>query len=155
METCPKPTGYHQDILKEIVNIGVGRAAGILNRMSRTHIMLNVPQLSFFSVEEIDALEEELFDQQVSSIHLAFDGGFSGGAALLFSPESASSLVSIIINEEEIPFDEDSLRIGTLQEVGNIVLNGVMGSITNFMKTHVRYYPPEYREGNFRQIFSF
>lgn len=143
---------YQLDVLKELINIGAGKAAGILNQMSRSHIDLSVPEMRIAEPDELFRYQSITGIDKLSAVSLAFDGAFSGSAALVFPPESAASLVSIIVGIGEIPFDLDSLRIGTLQELGNIVLNGVMGSITNLLKRHIQYYPPEYREDTLRNI---
>ncbi len=44
--------------------------------------------------------------------------------------------------------DMDALRAGTFCEVGNIVLNGVMGSISNMLNFDFDYSVPEYLETN-------
>ena len=50
------------------------------------------------------------------------------------------------------PLDSDSLRVATLQEIGNIVLNGVMGSIGNVLNRHITYIPPDYFEGGLSSL---
>ena len=40
----------------------------------------------------------------------------------------------------------DSLKVGTISEVGNIVLNSVMGSISNILSGRLEYRLPSYRE---------
>jgi chemotaxis protein CheC len=45
------------DALKELINIGIGRAAGVLNTMLHSHIRLRVPVVEIFSPS---ALKEEM-----------------------------------------------------------------------------------------------
>lgn len=134
------------DALKELINIGVGRAAGVLSEMIEAPISLNVPSVKVLAIRdllnEIDATRAE----QLSAVKLGFKGSFSGTAALLFPPDSASKLVSVLIRDEKDVTDLDSLRVGTLNEVGNIVINGVMGSIANLLKQHITYSLPTYIE---------
>ena len=83
----------------------------------------------------------------MAGIRLPFQGAIGGTAVLAFPPDSAARLVSVIIGAEDAPLDTDSLRVATLQEIGNIVLNGVMGSIGNILGEHIAYIPPDYFEG--------
>ncbi|MGJ5672521.1 MAG: hypothetical protein ACR9NN_02690 [Nostochopsis sp.] len=65
---------------------------------------------------------------------------------MIFPTESASTLVTILTGEEPGSPDLDAVKIGTLSEIGNIVINGVMGSISNMLKQHMNYTLPVYLE---------
>lgn len=143
------------DVLQELINIGVGRAAALLNRMIATHIKLYVPELRILSPEDLQALYLEQSQTPFAAVRLSFSGKFTGTSALVFPPDSASKLVSVIIGEDSLSLDMDSIRIGTLQEVGNIVLNGVMGSIGNVLNEHIIYSPLDYFEGQFASLVQF
>jgi chemotaxis protein CheC len=136
------------DILKELINIGVGRAAGVLSEMVSSRISLQVPYINMLSPSELKQKMEQLGNYRISAVRLGFKGPFSGSAALVFPPDSASKLVSVLTNEESGSLDLDSVRIGTLSEIGNIVLNGVMGSIANVLKQRINYSLPNYFEDN-------
>lgn len=142
------------DILQELINIGVGRAAGMLNQMVNTHIQLQVPVLRVLTPEQLEALYATRAHTVFSAVQLSFTGEFAGISALIFPPESASKLVSVVLGREEVPGDDPQLRIGTLQEVGNIVLNGVMGSIANILKEPLRYSPPDFVEDDISTILG-
>ena len=143
---------YQTDVLQELINIGMGKAASMLNRMVDTHIRLQVPELKVFTMADLAEHYNARGHDTFAAVKLAFSGDFSGTSALIFPPDSASKLVSIIIGQEELPLDMDSLRIGTLQEVGNILLNGVMGSLGNILGEHIMYSPLDYSEGEFSNL---
>ena len=84
----------------------------------------------------------------ISSVQLRFDGSFTGTASLVFPPDSAGKLVDILTGEAFGADDLDEIRVGTLTEVGNIVINGVMGSIANILQERINYSVPTYLEGN-------
>lgn len=136
------------DFLKELINIGVGRAAGVLSEMVNSRISLQVPYIKLLSPAELKQEMEQLGNYRVAAVRLGFKGPFSGSAALVFPPDSASKLVSVLTNEESGSLDLDSVRIGTLSEIGNIVINGVMGSISNVLKQCINYSLPNYFEDN-------
>ena len=147
MHGSPLPlTELQLDVFRELVNIGVGQAAGILNRMINSHIRLQAPETRVLDSSGLSDYLAGAGSDRVGAVVMDFQGGFAGTAALIFPPDSASSLVSMIIGEEEFPLDQDSLRIGTLQEVGNIVLNGVLGTFGNILAEHVDYSTPGYFE---------
>lgn len=134
------------EAVKELCNIGVGKGAAVLNTMLSCHISLNVPNVQIISSK--DFREELRFfakDSSISSVSLAFQGKISGSAQLIFPTETASSLVAVLVDESD-DMDMDALRAGTFCEVGNIVLNGVMGSISNILDLTFDYSVPEYIE---------
>lgn len=143
---------YQLDVLQELINIGVGHAAGTLNQMSGQHVSLHAPEVTVLPIEKM--LSGEIIDatQKVMAIKLSFSGSFSGMASLMFPPESANKLITIILGEEPVAEDMDMMRMGVLQEVGNIVLNGVMGSIGNLLMEHIEYLPPDYYETSFADL---
>jgi chemotaxis protein CheC len=144
---------YQIDILKELINIGVGRSVGMLNRMLRYHIDLQVPDVRILSPNELAVETQKLASEEMAAVEMGFSGRFRGTSALLFTSRSASTLVSVLLDGDPVhSTDLDMLRIGTLQEVGNIVLNGVMGSIGNILEETIDYSPPTFEEGKFENL---
>jgi len=143
------------DALQEFINIGVGRAAGMLNEMVESPILLNVPVLKVFDGK---ALQQEVVtrfnNHSLSVVRLSFSGNFSGSAELVFPTESASALVSLLTGEDRDSPDLDAVKIGTLTEVGNIVINGVLGSISNLLKQQMNYMLPVYFEDTIEHLLS-
>ena len=142
------------DALKELINIGVGRASGVLNEMVNSHIILQVPFIKILSPEEMKAEMKELSKSPLATVRLGFKGPFSGTAALVFPPDSASKLVNVLTGEEPGSPDLDSVRVGTLSEVGNIVINSVMGSISNVLNQHINYSLPDYIEESIEDLLK-
>ncbi len=143
------------DALQELVNIGVGRAASVLNEMIECHICLQVPFIRVFSQKQMkEELETRLGVSLVSAVRLGFSGSFSGLAQLVFPTDSASKLVALLTNEEVGTADLDAVKIGTLTEVGNIVINGVMGSMSNLLKQHLNYSLPIYLEDTVEHLLT-
>ncbi|MBF0377137.1 MAG: chemotaxis protein CheC [Desulfamplus sp.] len=134
------------EAIKELCNIGVGKGASVLNTMLSCHITLSVPHVKIVSSKDFKE-ELKLFakDSSISAVSLSFKGTISGSAQLMFPTETASSLVAVLVDESD-DLDMDALRAGTFCEVGNIVLNGVMGSISNILDLTFDYSVPEYIE---------
>jgi CheY-specific phosphatase CheX len=118
-------TPQQNDMLTELANIGMGHAASTLNNLIGHRVRLQVP-----SVEIISHAHPALTgDGSVAAVSMGFRGSFSGNAALMFPAESAAILVAALTGEAPDADLSEELRAGTLAEVGNILLNGVMGSI--------------------------
>jgi chemotaxis protein CheC len=142
------------DALRELLNIGVGRAASVLNTMLNSHIKLQVPLVKIVSRQELKEELESVGSGTLSSVNLPFRGIFSGNAKLIFPAESALKLVVALTGEEPNTEDLDTIRAGTLAEIGNIVLNSVMGSISNMLKLSLDYSVPNYHEGGVNSLFD-
>lgn len=148
-------TDAHLDALKELINIGVGRAASMLNQMLDSRIVLEIPVVSILTLNDIQIeLEKRFNSDSFAAVRLNFTGSFSGKANLVFPTESAATLVSLLTGEEIDSPDLDSVKIGTLSEVGNIVINGIMGSISNVLNQHINYAIPIYIEDSIKHILS-
>ena len=143
------PVDYETlDAIRELLNIGVGKAAAQLNDMTGHHIRLQVPTVRLQRFTEIATDEQSVLSRKaLSTVKLSFRGAFSGVAAIVFPQESAVSLVMLLTGETEKTPDLDAMRTEALKEVGNITLNAVMGSIANVLKTRLTYTIPDYYEG--------
>jgi len=136
------------DAIREIVNIGVGRAAGQLQAMTGSHIRLQIPSITIVPFDKIAAAGKTLISGgTLSAVLLDFKGTFSGISAVVFPPESAAVLVMLLTGEQEESPELDAIRIEALKEVGNIIINAVMGSIANVLSERLIYSIPTYYEG--------
>jgi len=142
------------DALQELLNIGVGRAAGSLNQMLEKPIRLHIPFLQLGKMEELSKEVQKMKDTTLSSVQLPFKGTFSGASCLLFPTESAKALVIALTGETEDLDTMDSLRESTLTEIGNIVLNGVMGSLANLLNHQIIYSVPFYQETSIQGLLQ-
>jgi len=140
------------DPLTEVVNIGIGKAAHILNTMLDSHIKLSVPVVKIFTPNEIKKELQTHCQDKLSIVNLPFNGDVSGNARFLIPTESASSLVTVFTNEADDYSDLDSIRSGALVEIGNVVLNGLMGSISNLLKFNFTYTVPDFHEGTISEF---
>lgn len=134
------------DAINEMVNIGVGRAAQSLNLLIHSHIKLTVPRTIIVTPEEIPAaLKEEHIDKNISQVKICFDGPIVGNVSLLFDEKGAQYLVESLLKDELFESEElDGLKIGVLIEVGNIMLNGVMGVLGNVFKEQLYFQVPTF-----------
>jgi chemotaxis protein CheC len=137
-------TEDQMDALGELVNIGVGKGADTLNKMLGCQIRIQVPNIQTLTLKELNEQAEEYGPKEVSSVNLDFNGSLSGNAMLAFPPQSAQNLVSALTGEEPGSPELDSVTVDTLSEMGNIIINAVMGSITNFVNQRLDYSVPHY-----------
>ena len=80
------------DTIKEIINIGVGQAANMLNMLLKKHIVLKVPLVKLVNYNE---LTEEIIlygEDKLSAVDLSFKGIVSGSAKLYLSYRERSKI---------------------------------------------------------------
>jgi chemotaxis protein CheC len=134
------------DALRELLNIGVGRATGSLNDMIGETVWLNVPSVRLVEPDELGGALGGDDGRPVACVRLSFEGALRGVANLIFPSEGGSKLAALLTDEELVGPDEHRLRAETLTEIGNVLLNGLMGSITNVVSEHIAYSAPVYVE---------
>jgi chemotaxis protein CheC len=149
-----KLTDEQIDALKEMVNIGVGKAANLMNIMLQSHVQLHVPILEVMSPTEIFKKQGDLESQVLSAVRIGFSGPFAGNASLVFPESSAAKLVALLTEDEFSHEDFDELRVGAITEVGNIVLNSVLGAISNELQLRIHYNVPVYVEESVDNLVS-
>ena len=136
------------DVLTEVINIGVGRAAGSLSDIIGSHVLLKVPHVELLPFSKLQEVASRLGHERISSVIQKFQGAFIGSAALVFPPESAARLVSSLTGDDITSPNLDSVRTGTLMEIGNIVINGILGTVGNILKCNLHFSLPEFRDIN-------
>lgn len=142
------------DAIREILNVGIGRSAQMLNCITKSHITLSIPKLRICDANNLDQDLEKSLNDLSANVKLEFSGVFSGITAVAFPKDSAAKLVMAMTGEDAGTPELDSLRLETLKEVGNIMINGVIGSISNMLKIHFKYSLPSYEEGSITRLIN-
>jgi len=146
-------TDEHIDALREIVNVGVGSAASILNSMLNAHVRLEVPVLRIVTLDELMRdMESERGTQTLAAVSMAFKGDISGVAEVVLPSGSAARFVAALAQDDSGDSDLDAIQAGTLSEVGNIILNSVVGSVSNTLEFSLTYALPNYLEGGIGDV---
>ncbi len=138
-------TDFQMDALREHLNIGMGVAAGTLNQMLNTRVKLQVPEIKVVPVKTWLTDNVKGGESPMSSVNMAFRGNVSGSSSVVFDQDSAARLVKLLVPESEISTLElNSITEATLSEVGNIIINAVMGSLANLCHFSLKFHPPFY-----------
>ena len=159
VESTPKDliqlTPYQLDILKEFINIGIGRAASVLTEMLERPLSLQVPQLRVIGLNQpsLDNHPDLANYKTVKSIiELGYKGPISGKGFLVFDQESSVKLIGALMGEEVRVEDLETADVDPILEVGNIVLNSLIGSFSNLLKGTFNYSVPKYHYETFMKI---
>lgn len=138
------------DGIRELVTIGVGHSAGMLNEQTNAHVTLTVPEVHIYEMKPetmVDVANLGLNPEDASQVLLSFSGESSGSLSLLIPYKSAINLVILLTGEDASPDEMDALRVETLLEVGNIIISSVMSSFSILLTSNLSFLFPSYHTG--------
>ena len=135
------------DALKEMMNIGFGRAAGELSDILNLHVLLTVPEINIFKPDELSGYinKSTKVEDNYSVIRQFFIGKFKGFSLLALPLEQARAFFACFCDDDDFDADIDSevLEQETLLEIGNIIAGACVGEIATILKDRVKFAPPE------------
>lgn len=135
-------TTLQQDALIELINIGFGRAAAALSKLTGHRVQLEVPQITMCPIDEMADHLRPLLQNELASVHQIFSGPVSGDALLVLDQHSASILKELLTNEPALPLEIDRSAREVVTEIGNILLNACLGTFGNLLKVQVSFSVP-------------
>jgi chemotaxis protein CheC len=137
-------TEQQTDALGEFINIAFSRTASSLSEITGQRVLLDVPQVEIYQIEEVAAKLARFLPGDVASIHQPFDGAIAGDAFLILNYEGAVQLTDLLTdgaNARQQQLDESAREV--LTEVGNILLNACLGMFGNVLQVRVSFSVPE------------
>lgn len=142
------------DALVELLNIGFGRAGASLSRLTNQRVVLEVPQVVVYPVEQLSAHLSNVISDEVASVHQAFSGPVGGDALLMLDPAAASALKELLTDEPALPLTLDASSREVLTEVGNILLNACIGTFGNLLKVPMSFTVPDIDIASLHSVVS-
>lgn len=125
-------TDDERDAITELLNVGVGRAAAAFSRMIGAEIRMSVPSIEVRAGADASALLHERLPGALGGVVQTFDGVFNGVAALIFPERQSLQIVRTVLGRGDVPLEEiTELEQETFLEIGNIVLNHCLGTMSN------------------------
>lgn len=155
-------TTEQRDVITEGANIAVGRSASTLSMMIGREITIDVPVVELIPNNQLAEFFFNRYADEILGVSIKFNGDISGTSTLFFERLQGKTLVDKLLSEHpdeddgwDIPTTdfvvstdkEDQLFSDTdkeaLIEMGNIMINGLMGSVSNMLNTVFDYSLPE------------
>ena len=133
-----------QDVLKEIINNGIGRASASLSKLLGTFITLKTPEISIFTMEQIQQyLSEQIPDHFVMVVQ-NMEGAITGRGIVSFPLIEGKTLVDLLLENPESPTSEFGvMEVEAIGEVGNMVISAVGSAISDLTNILVNYQLPD------------
>lgn len=131
------------DIMKEVVNVGLGEAADALSSLVDSRVIIKVPDMHIMDIDQVlPYIQKEMASLGVY-ISQDFKGGISGKTILCYSRECGISLLNTIYGDILQVSTITESGISTLNEIGNIIMVSYMSAISNFIDDRIRFELPE------------
>lgn len=143
------------DTITEIINIGVGKGSASLSQMIDGEILLNVPYVNVISFDDVlEEIQKLGKGDEVHSVEMRFSGEYEGSANVILPDDSSKLLASLLMHEDPESATISEMKDGLMIEVGNIILNGIMGSFGNILDAPLDYHMPKSYQGDVDGIYS-
>jgi len=136
------------DLIKESINIGIGKSANSLSEIFNDFIQIEVPEISIELWSKAKQTLINKFNDHIS-VYQDFIGNINGKSYVLFPKESISPILSSLIHEDKINSD---LINDILLELSNIIVNNLIGSIGTLLNEEITYSLPEIDINKFNEL---
>jgi len=131
-----------KDAFLELTNIGIGRAAATLSELSGRPVEMTVPEMDVCRADTL-VLPGDLEDKISVRVHQDFSGGFVGKGVLVLNKSGALRLVSLLLGEDQYDDAFDENEQSALLELGNMMINGVIGTLSSELGTYLDFGIPD------------
>lgn len=144
----------HLDAIKEIVNIGTGRATSALASMVGEEVLLSIPEVEFLTKSSAIKHMNDVAPGQLMGAWQALLGHLTGEVLLLFPKAKCLDLIRLIVKDSAAEDQLTGIEEEALLEIGNIVLNAAVGGIANTLGIEVQNSLPKLLYGNVDEVFE-
>jgi chemotaxis protein CheC len=131
-----------KDALTELINIAFSRTAASLSELTGHRVLLDVPNVDIFPIEQLGTELAEFLPAEVATVHQVFTGPVTGDALLLLNYDGAITLTDLLTDERAKSDLLNTSAREVLTEVGNILLNSCLGMFGNLLQVHVTFSVP-------------
>ncbi len=115
------------DLLTELFNIGVGRAASVLSEMLHQEIKLSVPDIRFCTVAELIHYFNK--NERLITVSQDISGAVDMVSILVFPSSNSIEVIKAMLGEHLSDEMAAEMQQEAFTEIGNIVLNACIGII--------------------------
>ncbi|MFT8312062.1 MAG: chemotaxis protein CheC [Sporolactobacillus sp.] len=140
-----------EDILTELFNVGVGQAASTLSDIIDKRIGLTIPNVRILDAAngkiELNKYLLNVAEGAVMVSSISFDSQLEGKVSLLFPADKMHHFIDLCLHETRDEFENNleftDIDFDTIKEIGNIVINSIIGELSNTVNIPVEYTLPD------------
>jgi chemotaxis protein CheC len=139
-----------KDIVREIINIGLARAADSFAIISKERVSLTVPDVRLIEADKVMGLIEAYQDTH-TFILSDIKGDFNGTTLMLFSEKHKQRLTEVCMGKAVEGLSESRLSVmqeSLLLEISNIITGALVTQLANILRCDIYGSPPMAPSGN-------
>ncbi|MDH5183862.1 MAG: hypothetical protein OEX12_08235 [Gammaproteobacteria bacterium] len=137
-------SAQEKDLLIELFNIGIGKAAASLGIISKQEISVSIPEINLILFTDfIDSLPQ----QELCCVIQRSFGSLNSISALIFSQEGSFEIVRRMLGKHIDVSSNTELYQDAIREIGNIMLNACIGSIAKALDIRIETELPNLQTG--------
>ena len=136
-------TELEKDIIKELVNIGLARAADSFAIISKERVLLTVPELSLIDAPQVLDLINT-YKGTHAFIQSDIKGDFNGATLMLFSEAHVTRLTEVCLGgKKNLGPNPAAMTESLLLEISNIITGALVTQLANILKANIYGSPPK------------
>ena len=141
-------TDLERDIIREILNIGLARAADSFAVIAQERVLLEVPNIDLLMSDDI---MQRVRDYQSRHVPIQSDirGDFNGTTLMFFSGQHVQRLSRVCLRMQTTEtLDLNELQESLLLEISNIITGALVTQLANILKANIYGAPPTAPRGD-------
>ena len=130
-------TELERDFIREMVNIGLAKAADSFAVIARDKVMVSVPEVQIMDPRDVSSVLPEN-DRTDTVVQSDVKGEVNGKTFILFDEKEAARLAEICIGkEEDYKGNYAAMKRSLLLETSNILTGAIITQLANILKLHI------------------
>jgi chemotaxis protein CheC len=123
-----------KDVLREIISIGLARAADSFSNFSKGGVLLNVPEVKIIEPKVLPDVIDE-YEEIYFVIRSVISGDLNGKTFLLFTAENIQKIADVCLEEgaRESANDQEE-KDGMLLEISQIITTALAKQLSDILK---------------------
>ncbi|OGX86154.1 hypothetical protein BEN48_13305 [Hymenobacter glacialis] len=147
-------TDLERDIIREILNIGLARAADSFAVIAQERVLLEVPNIDLLVSDDIMVRVREYQAKHVP-IQSDIRGDFNGTTLMFFSGQHIQRLSRVCLRMQTTEtLDVNELQESLLLEISNIITGALVTQLANILKANIYGAPPTAPHGDIAEIMN-
>lgn len=135
-------TDLERDIIREILNIGLARAADSFAVIAQERVLLEVPNIDLLVSDDILRKVREYQSRHVP-IQSDIRGDFNGTTLMFFSGQHIQRLSRVCLRmQTDEALEVNELQESLLLEISNIITGALVTQLANILKANIYGAPP-------------
>jgi chemotaxis protein CheC len=135
-------TDLERDIIREILNIGLARAADSFAVIAQERVLLEVPNIDLLVSDDILRKVREYQARHVP-IQSDIRGDFNGTTLMFFSGQHVQRLSRVCLRMQTTEtLEVNELQESLLLEISNIITGALVTQLANILKANIYGAPP-------------